>query len=164
MRRIFAFLLLTMSLLSAPLAVRTPNASSAAQPEDFSPAAPVPASPAKLPYQVGIASWYGSFFQGKETTSGHPFDMWAMTAAHRTLPLGTRVRVTNLANNLAVILRINDRGPVPDSRIIDLSYGAARALHFSGQGLTPVRIDVLPRKGPLGVTASPNAPQLASLP
>ncbi|TAN21420.1 MAG: septal ring lytic transglycosylase RlpA family protein [Acidobacteria bacterium] len=162
MRRIFAFLLLTMSLLSAPLAVRVPNASSAGQPEDFSPAAPIP--PVKLPYQVGIASWYGSFFQGKETTSGHPFNMWAMTAAHRTLPLGTRVRVTNLANNLAVILRINDRGPVPDSRIIDLSYGAARALHFSGQGLAPVRIDILARKGPLGVTASPNATQLASLP
>ncbi|MGH9467759.1 MAG: septal ring lytic transglycosylase RlpA family protein [Terriglobales bacterium] len=100
-----------------------------------------------MPYQVGIASWYGQYFQGKTTTSGHPFNMWAMTAAHRTLPLGTRVRVTNLENHLAVVLKINDRGPVPASRIIDLSYGAARALHFTGQGLTPVSIDILPPKG-----------------
>ncbi|MGH9487236.1 MAG: septal ring lytic transglycosylase RlpA family protein [Terriglobales bacterium] len=103
-----------------------------------------------------MASWYGQFFQGKTTTSGVPFNMWAMTAAHRTLPLGTRVRVTNLENHLAVILRINDRGPVPESRIIDLSYGAARVLDFTGQGLTPVRIDILPPHGRLGVTAAPN--------
>ncbi|MGH9417533.1 MAG: septal ring lytic transglycosylase RlpA family protein [Terriglobales bacterium] len=97
----------------------------------------------RLPYQVGIASWYGPYFQGKETTSGEPFDMYAMTAAHRELPLGTRVRVTNLENDRSVILRINDRGPVPMSRIIDVSYGAAQALHFIGEGLVSVRLDVL---------------------
>lgn len=147
MRRLLALVLLSISLLSAPFAVHPPAVEAAAT--------PAPAQPAKPPYQVGIASWYGQFFQGKETTSGYPFNMYAMTAAHRTLPLGTRVRVTNLVNHLAVNLRINDRGPVPDTRIIDLSYAAARALHFTGEGLTPVRIDILAPKGPLGVTAAP---------
>jgi rare lipoprotein A len=116
-----------------------------------------PATLAPTPYQVGIASWYGPFFQGKETTSGQPFDMYGLTAAHRDLPLGTRVRVTNLLNHLAVVLKINDRGPVPASRIIDLSYAAARALHFTGEGTTPVRIDVLPRTARLGLTMAPPA-------
>lgn len=99
----------------------------------------------RLPYQIGIASWYGPYFEGKETTSGEPFNMYAMTAAHRELPLGTTVRVTNLENKRSVILRINDRGPVPANRIIDVSYAAARALHFIGEGLVSVRLDVVKR-------------------
>ncbi|MGH9475041.1 MAG: septal ring lytic transglycosylase RlpA family protein [Terriglobales bacterium] len=138
MRRLLAFVLLSIALLSAPLAMHPPSVEAA-------PAlSPVPRA-APPPYQVGIASWYGQFFQGKETTSGHPYNMYAMTAAHRTLPLGTRVRVTNLENHLAVVLTINDRGPVPTTRVIDLSYAAARALHFVGEGLTPVSIDILHR-------------------
>src|SRR5207244_773422 len=77
---------------------------------------------------TGTASWYGEAHHRKKTASGEPFDMHALTAAHRTLPFGTRVLVTNLANGRAVEVRINDRGPVVRDRIIDLSYGAARAL------------------------------------
>ena len=95
------------------------------------------------PYQVGTASWYGSYFQGKTTASGEPYDMYDMTAAHMQLPLGTFVKVTNLRNGRAVVLRINDRGPVVDGRIIDVSYNAARALDFKARGLQRVRLDVV---------------------
>src|SRR2546423_15646613 len=76
------------------------------------------------PYQVGTASWYGEFFDGKPTASGETYDMYAMTAAHPTLPLGSYVRVTNLHNGRVVIVKVNDRGPIVPGRIIDLSYGA----------------------------------------
>ena len=76
------------------------------------------------PYQIGTASWYGVWFQGKKTASGEPYDMHDFTAAHPSLPLGTFVRVTNLKNGKAVVVRINDRGPVVDGRIIDVSYNA----------------------------------------
>jgi len=95
------------------------------------------------PYQVGKASWYGKSFDGKTTASGEPYDMFQFTAAHRELPLGTWVRVTNLRNGRWVIVRINDRGPVPATRIIDLSYGAATILEFRQQGLERVRLDVV---------------------
>jgi len=94
------------------------------------------------PYQVGTASWYGDYFQGKQTASGEPYDMRDFTAAHPTLPLGTFVRVTNLKNGKAVVVRINDRGPVVDGRIIDVSYNAARALGFKERGLQKVRLDI----------------------
>ena len=94
------------------------------------------------PYQVGTASWYGDYFQGKQTASGEPYDMRDFTAAHPTLPLGTFVRVTNLTNGKAVVVRINDRGPVVDGRIIDVSYNAARALGFKERGLQRVRLDI----------------------
>jgi len=95
------------------------------------------------PYQVGTASWYGEDFQGKETASGEPYDMQDFTAAHPTLPLGTYVKITNLRNGRAVVVRINDRGPVVDGRIIDLSYNAARALGFKDRGLQKVRVDLV---------------------
>jgi rare lipoprotein A len=95
------------------------------------------------PYQVGTASWYGEQFQGKETASGELFDMRDFTAAHLTLPLGTFVRVTNLRNGRTVVVRINDRGPVIEGRIIDVSYNAARALDFKKRGLQKVRLDVV---------------------
>jgi len=94
------------------------------------------------PYQVGTASWYGDYFQGKQTASGEPYDMRDFTAAHPTLPLGTFVRVTNLKNGKAVVVRVNDRGPVVDGRIIDVSYNAARALGFKERGLQKVRLDI----------------------
>ncbi len=99
----------------------------------------------KKPYQVGTASWYGEDFVGKPTASGEPYDMYDMTAAHPTLPLGTFVKVTNLRNGRAVVVRINDRGPVVDGRIIDVSYNAARALNFKNRGLQRVRLDVVPQ-------------------
>jgi rare lipoprotein A len=95
------------------------------------------------PYQIGTASWYGSYFQGKTTASGEPYDMYDLTAAHPTLPLGSWVRVTNLRNGRAVVVRINDRGPIVPGRIIDLSYNTARVLHFESKGLQRVRLDVV---------------------
>jgi len=95
------------------------------------------------PYQVGTASWYGEFFDGKPTASGEPYDMYDMTAAHLTLPLGTYVRVTNLHNGKSVVVRVNDRGPYIEGRTIDLSYGAAQALNFTEKGLQRVRLDVV---------------------
>ncbi len=103
---------------------------------------PAKASHAK-PYQVGTASWYGDYFEGRQTASGEPFNMYDLTAAHPTLPLGTVVRVTNLRNREAVLVRINDRGPVVPGRIIDLSYSAAKVLHFKAQGLQKVRLDIV---------------------
>jgi rare lipoprotein A len=93
-------------------------------------------------YQVGTASWYGEQFQGKQTASGEPFDMRDFTAAHPSLPLGTFVKVTNLRNGHAVVVRINDRGPVVDGRIIDVSYNAAQALGFQNRGIQKVRLDL----------------------
>lgn len=120
------------------------------------PAADPPPKPLKQPltsvnarparrhwYQIGKASWYGPHFQGKETASGEPFDMNQLTAAHRKLPLGTIVRVTNLANGREVTVRINDRGPVYRSRIIDLSYMAAKVLGLRGAGVQMVKLEVV---------------------
>jgi len=91
--------------------------------------------------QVGKASWYGRIFQHKQTASGEPYDMFQFTAAHRTLPLGSWVKVTNLKNDRSVVVRINDRGPITRNRIIDLSYGAAKMLAMNG--VDRVRLDVL---------------------
>jgi len=92
-------------------------------------------------YQVGHASWYGKKFQGKATASGEMFDMNAMTAAHRTLPLGSWVRVTNLRNRKRVVVKINDRGPVPQDRVLDVSQAAAQVLGFSGT--VSVKVELL---------------------
>src|SRR3979490_1827269 len=99
----------------------------------------------KAPYQIGTASWYGSYFHGKPTASGEAYDMHDLTAAHPTLPLGSYVRVTNLRNGRAVVVRVNDRGPIVQGRIIDLSYGAAQVLQFQEKGLQRVRLDVVKR-------------------
>ena len=99
----------------------------------------------KAPYQIGTASWYGSYFDGKPTASGEAYDMHELTAAHPTLPLGSYVRVTNLHNGRAVVVRVNDRGPIVQGRIIDLSYGAAQVLQFQEKGLQRVRLDVVKR-------------------
>ncbi|MFZ0278186.1 MAG: septal ring lytic transglycosylase RlpA family protein [Candidatus Sulfotelmatobacter sp.] len=95
------------------------------------------------PYQVGTASWYGEYFVGRPTASGEDFDMYDMTAAHPTLPLGSYVRVTNLRNGRVVVVKINDRGPVVPGRIIDLSFGAAQVLQFEQRGLQRVRLDLV---------------------
>lgn len=99
--------------------------------------------------QVGVASYYGVEFHGRPTTSGETYDMNALTAAHPTLPIGTLVKVTNLANNKSVIVRINDRGPFKKNRIIDVSYEAAKQLGFISDGTALVKIEVieLPKDG-----------------
>jgi rare lipoprotein A len=93
--------------------------------------------------EVGLASWYGSHFHGKRTANGERFDMNSLTAAHRTLPLGSYVRVINLATDRSIVVRINDRGPYIADRIIDLSAKAARELGLKESGVARVRIDLL---------------------
>ncbi len=92
---------------------------------------------------TGIASWYGDDFQGRPTSSREIYDMYAMTAAHKTLPFDTRVRVINQTNGRSAVVRINDRGPFVDGRIIDLSLAAARAIGMEEPGTAPVRLEVL---------------------
>ena len=93
--------------------------------------------------QVGIASYYGSKFHKKRTANGEIFNMYKISAAHKTLPLGTKVRVINLKNGKSLTMKINDRGPFAKGRIIDLSYKAAQKLGFVNQGTTKVRIEVI---------------------
>tara|TARA_Y100000813_G_scaffold53559_1_gene37477 strand:- start:3027 stop:3467 length:441 start_codon:yes stop_codon:yes gene_type:complete len=93
--------------------------------------------------QIGIASYYGKKFHKKRTANGEIFNMYKVSAAHKSYPLGTKVRVTNLENGKSIKLVINDRGPFVKGRIIDLSYKAARKLDFVNQGTTKVRIDVI---------------------
>jgi rare lipoprotein A len=93
--------------------------------------------------EEGYASWYGKKFHGRPTASGEPYNMYAITAAHRTLPINTFVRVFNLENGREVVARINDRGPFAKKRIIDLSYGAASKVRLIGPGTTKVRIEAL---------------------
>ena len=97
--------------------------------------------------QTGIASWYGEDFHGKKTSNGETYDMHAMTAAHKTLPLGVFVRVRNTANGNEAIVRINDRGPFVKERIIDLSYSAAKVLGVAIAGTASVRIETLGYQG-----------------
>ena len=92
---------------------------------------------------TGVSSFYGTDFHGKLTANGEVYDMYGLTAAHKTLPLNTIVRVTNLANNKSLILRINDRGPYIKGRILDCSYGAAKKLDFLLQGTTKGRIEII---------------------
>lgn len=97
-------------------------------------------------FQFGRASWYGHALQGLPTATGEPYDMNAMTCAHRTLPLGSLVRVTNLRNHRSLVLRVNDRGPMVETRVVDLSYAAARRLGFSQRGTARVRLDLVDSK------------------
>ncbi|MFL6299991.1 MAG: septal ring lytic transglycosylase RlpA family protein [Terriglobales bacterium] len=130
MRRLFSSLAM-LTLLAVSLAA-APNIS------------PGSKNSASKPYQIGKASWYGKQFHGRTTASGEPYDMFQFTAAHRQLPLGTSVKVTNMHNGRWVMVRVNDRGPVPESRIIDLSYGAAEMLFDAkDRGLLKVRLDIV---------------------
>ena len=116
---------------------------------DVEPISEIEGRPAPVPtvavrsVSSGIASWYGPGFHGRRSASGEVFNQNAMTAAHRTLPFGTRVRVTNLNNGRQVIVRINDRGPFSGGRVIDLSAGAAGAIGLRSSGVGPVQIEVL---------------------
>lgn len=106
------------------------------------PPRPAPPAPERASFsEEGIASWYGPSHQGKRTANGERFDMHAFTAAHRSLPFNTVVRVTNLANGRMVRVRVNDRGPYVRARILDLSAAAATALGMHSDGVAQVRIE-----------------------
>ena len=120
--------------------------------------APAP-PPVRNGVQVGVASWYGPGFHGNRTANGEIYDQYELTAAHRTLPLGTRVMVTNLRNDRAVEVRINDRGPFVDGRAIDLSYAAARTIDMVGPGTARVRIEVLGKAAGRAPRLIPPPPQ-----
>ena len=162
MRRRLAHGLAVVALIASLGAAQGPNISEATP----APISPVQAPPKvskqgakSKPYQVGTASWYGEYFVGRPTASGEPYDMYDMTAASLTIPLGTYVRVTNLRNGRAVVVRVNDRGPVVPGRIIDLSYGAAEALQFRQRGLQRVRLDLIqPNPGRTTVARAEQAP------
>ena len=100
-----------------------------------------------LPFQTGMASFYSDSFEGKLTANGEIFSNSEMTAAHRTLSFGTRVRVTNLKNGRAAVVRITDRGPFVEGRILDVSLAAATQLDFVDDGLAEVRLDLLDEAG-----------------
>jgi rare lipoprotein A len=102
----------------------------------------------KKQLERGKATWYGGKFQGRKTASGERFDKRALTAAHRTLPFGSTVRVTNLANKRSVVVRVNDRGPYGKGRIIDVSEAAARKLKMIRAGVVPVTVEIIKRAPP----------------
>lgn len=110
---------------------------------------PVSRAPAGGISQTGIASWYGPGFHGKATASGEVYNQNDFTAAHQTLPLGTRVLVTNLENGSVTEVLVNDRGPFAKGRIIDLSYAAAQSIHMVGPGTALVRLDILDSPTPI---------------
>ena len=93
--------------------------------------------------QTGLASWYGKRYHGQKTSSGEPYDMYAMSAAHPTLPIPSYVRVTNVANGRSVVVRVNDRGPFKSERVIDLSYAAAYKLGFIQAGQARVEVEAI---------------------
>ncbi len=93
--------------------------------------------------QLGTASWYGDPFHGRVTANGEIYNMYELTAAHRALPFGTQIRVTNLKNDRSVTLRVNDRGPYIPGRFLDVSFGAASQLNFVGSGLADVRVELI---------------------
>ncbi len=136
-----ATVLVALALLALGVAVeRRPAVLPQAAPVD--PPAAV-SQTAKADPLAGIASWYGAHWQGRKTASGKRFDVHKLTAAHRSLPLNTRVRVTNVENGKSVVVLINDRGPYVDGRVIDLSTAAARRLGMIKEGVVPVEIEVV---------------------
>jgi rare lipoprotein A len=116
----------------------------------------------------GVASWYGPTFHSRPTSSGEPYDMYAMTAAHKTLPIPAYARVTNLANGRSVVVRINDRGPFVGNRIIDLSYTAAHKLDMARTGTAAVEVEVITagtlQEAARGITASQTPPPMNAPP
>ncbi|BAU46758.1 rare lipoprotein A [Sulfurifustis variabilis] len=110
----------------------------------------------------GVASWYGKKFHGRRTSSGEPYDMYAMTAAHKTLPLPSYARVRNLENGRSVVVRVNDRGPFLHNRLIDLSYAAAWKLGIAGSGTGIVEVETLdPHAPPAPATTVASRPRLS---
>ena len=121
----------------------SPTATPTSSAQDVQAASANDPEPAVQRTWTGVASWYGDRFAGQETASGEPFDPNALTAAHRTLPLGSRVRVTDLRTGESVVVRINDRGPYVDGREIDLSRAAAQRIGITDTGTGDVRLELL---------------------
>lgn len=115
---------------------------------------PVTTSIAATGVISGVASWYGPGFHGRKTASGERYNMDALTAAHKSLPFGTRVRVTNRNNGKSVVVKINDRGPYVGGRVIDLSRGAARTIGMIGSGTAKVTVEILGKAKGLKVASS----------
>ena len=139
LRTVAAVFFLATALAAAPGNNKTPDSNQGIPGQTQEAIKPIPARK----FQVGKASWYGRAFQHHKTASGEPYDMHDFTAAHRTLPIGSWVKVTNLKNDKSVMVRINDRGPVPKNRILDLSYGAAMILGMGNEGIARVRLDLI---------------------
>jgi rare lipoprotein A len=134
-----------------PAPTPTPTQPSATRPSH--PSNPPPHGKPPVPgeyVEEGVASWYGDPFNGHRTSNGEVYDMYQFTAAHRTLPFGVVLRVTNLSNGRQTEVRINDRGPFVGNRIIDLSLSAARAIEMVGPGTAQVRIEMLSGPSPMG--------------
>ena len=129
MKKLLVILALVGTVLASPLPVKKPSTT-------FS-------EPMWTIGQLGTASWYGDPFHGRVTANGEIYNMYELTAAHRALPFGTRIKVTNLRNNRSVVLRVNDRGPYISGRFLDVSYGAASQLNFVGSGLANVRVELV---------------------
>jgi rare lipoprotein A len=124
----------------------------------------IPLAEANGYHERGIASWYGKKFNGKRTSSGEPYDMYAMTAAHKTLPLPSYVRVRNLQNGRSVIVRVNDRGPFLHNRLIDLSYAGAAKLGILGTGTGVVEVEAINPEEPAVQVARAKEPALEIVP
>ena len=129
MKNFLVILALLGTVLASPLPVKKPSTT-------FS-------EPMWTIGQLGTASWYGDPFHGRVTANGEIYNMYELTAAHRALPFGTQIRVTNLKNDRSVTLRVNDRGPYVPGRFLDVSYGAASQLNFVGSGLAEVRVELI---------------------
>jgi rare lipoprotein A len=153
---LFSGLLVSVAFVSVGCAAKRPVvAAPPAQPPPAASPNPAPPSPSarspKTPSAIapgsyteeGNASWYGKPFNGRRASNGEIYDMYKLTAAHRTLPFDTMVRVTNLNNGKSTTVRITDRGPFVDNRIIDLSFAAAREIESVGPGVVPVRLEVI---------------------
>lgn len=125
----------SLATLGLAIALASPTQEAASVPSVQNPPRPIVARQAKHRWlEVGTASWYGAQFQGRLTAAGERFDMNSLTCAHPTLPMGTWLKVTNLHNRKTTFVRVNDRGPVIEDRIVDLSYAAARTLKLRGIG------------------------------
>ena len=145
------FVLLFLSCATAGCAHPRPRLSRAPVPPPTNPPtrpAPTPVAPGSFVEQ-GVASWYGVPYHGRRAANGEIYDMYQLTAAHRTLPFESVVRVTNLKNDRTIEVRITDRGPFVDNRVIDLSLAAARDLDMVASGVVPVRLDLVAAVSPL---------------
>ena len=140
----FAALLFSIDLLVLGAAITFRDSGASVPPiAGLRASQPIPEPSAQRDGMVGVASWYGAHWQGRKTASGTRYDVRKLTAAHRSLPLNTHVRVTNLENGRSVIVLINDRGPYVDGRVIDLSTAAARHLGMIKEGIVPVELDIV---------------------
>ncbi len=132
---------LAIAVLSAScagnVAPSKPNAAALVNTPSLSPAR------GQIYREAGVSSWYGKDFHGRKTANGETYDMYGISAAHRTLPLGTYIRVTNLENYKSIKVKVNDRGPFVKNRVLDLSYGAAGELGFVAQGTAKIRLETL---------------------